>query len=521
MLSPFVILFREVLEVALILGVLMAATTGCARRGRWIWGGLGLGIAGSLVVAYFAEAVSSAMEGMGQELFNALILIAAAGLIGWTVIWMSRYGRTLTQHFQAVGRSVSEGCQPVYTLTMVVALATLREGSEIVLFLYGILAAGERPLSLAVGGFLGLLAGALTGAALYFGLVKISPRHLFGVTSWLLIFLAAGMVSQALGFLSAGNFIPEMMPAVYDASGFLPERGFIGRILHIFFGYSERPSGMQLIGYLTTIGGIFFIMKAKRPAGFSTDKKKPMLPVLLLVSGALLAMASPAEATNKVYSPIVEQGELEIEARGGYDFDHEDSKDGAQKQKYAAGYGVTDRWFTELYGEIEKGAEDVADREFEFTEIEWENRVQLFDQGQYWIDAGLYFAHAWSFEESHADNIEGKLLLEKQLGDFVHTANLILEKQVGGGPKAQLEGGLAWSSRYRWKPFLEPGVEYHADFGEFQADNSFDQQKHQLGPVFTGRIGDHVKYDVGYLFGLSDAAPDGRLKWIIEFEWRF
>jgi len=154
-----------------------------------------------------------------------------------------------------------------------------------------------------------------------------------------------------------------------------------------------------------------------------TSFNSAILAIILFF--CLLGITQNAHATKKVYSPIVEGGELEIEMRGSYDFDHRSSKDGKQKQKYAVGYGLTDRWHTELYGEIEKGA---TASKFEFTALEWENRYQLTEQGQYWVDVGLYFEYEVSFEDDHADKIEGKLLLEKEMGSFIHTANIIFEK---------------------------------------------------------------------------------------------
>lgn len=518
MFSSLVVVYREVLEIALILGVLLAATKDLPRRSRWIWGGLGLGAAGSLVVARFTGAISSAAEGMGQELFNALVLLTAAGLIAWTVIWMRLYGRTLTQHFNKVGRSVVRGESHIATLTTVVALAVLREGSEIALFLYGILSAGESAANLLAGSVFGLIGGVVTGVALYYGLVKISPKRLFSVTSWLLIFLAAGMVSQALAFLAAAGWVPETASSVYNASGFLPERAFPGNILHALFGYSERPSAVQFIGYLATIGAIVLIMKLSELRIRNSANKAAA--VLLLLLAASWAAPSSSFATNKVYSPIIEQGEFELETRGGLDIDDEAEKDGAVKQKFAAGYGVTDFWFTEVYGEIEIESRSEDDREYEFTAVEWENRFQILPQGQYWLDAGLYFAYEWAVEDGHADKIEGKVLIEKETGPLVHDLNYILEKEVGDDAEEELEWGLAWATRWRLHPAFEPGVELHMDFGEFEAKHSFDEGKHFLGPVIAGAVGP-MSYNAGYLFGLSDAAPDGRLKWIVELGWYF
>jgi len=92
-----------------------------------------------------------------------------------------------------------------------------------------------------------------------------------------------------------------------------------------------------------------------------------------------------------------------------------------------------------------------------------------------------------------------------------------LKKQVGGDSEKETEGELAWGSRYRWQEYFEPGFEFHSEFGELNESKSFDEQEHLAGPVFYGKI-NHFKYDIGYLFGISDNAVDGKLKWIIEYE---
>ena len=515
MLSVAVIIFREVLEIALIIGVVLAAMRGVVGRRRSVWSGFFGGVLGAAILAYFAKAVSEAAEGMGQEVFNACVLFLAAALIAWTVVWMARHGRRMTQTFQQMGKDVTEGKKPLHMLSVVILLAVLREGSEIVLFIYGSVASGEASRWILAGSLLGFVSGAYMGLLIYLGLIKISPKHVFGVTAWLLAFLAAGMVSQALGYLTAANFVPEIISQVWDTSKFLSEKSWVGLVLHALLGYTDRPSGIQLLGYLLTLGGIIMLLKL---FGEPSNKKNAGKTIATAVFFALLFSPQNVWAA-KVYSPHVVKGELEIEAQGQYDFDDREDKDGAQKQKYAIGYGVTDWWATEVYGEWEKDPESGEGLEYEATS--WENRFQLSEPGAWWADTGLYFEYEFAAEDDHADKIEGKLLLEKQVGNFDHIVNLILEKEVNGpGEEEELEGGFAWSGRYRWKKEFEPGVEWHSDLGELEHAGGFDEQKHQFGPVIYGKIGP-VKYDVGYLFGISDAAPDGELKWIFEYEHYF
>jgi len=221
--------------------------------------------------------------------------------------------------------------------------------------------------------------------------------------------------------------------------------------------------------------------------------------------------AEPAYATLKIYSPSVEYHELELEWRARYDTDARESMDGRQVHKLAVGYGVLPRLFLEAYAELERPVGD----EFELEAVEMEARIQLAEPGQYWLDAGLHVEYEMPVEEGGTDELVFQVLLEKGQGRLLHRTNLRLERELESG--AQVGSGLAWGSRLRLGPSFEPGVEYHARFGPLAGGTPFDSQAHLLGPVIYGRLG-RVKYDLGYLFGLSDAAPDGMLKWIIEVE---
>ena len=100
MLGNLLLVFREVLEAALIISIVAAATRGVARRGAWIGSGIAAGVLGAVLVAFFAGAIADTMEGMGQEWFNAIVLLAAVAMIGWHVIWMSKHGRELAQQMK-------------------------------------------------------------------------------------------------------------------------------------------------------------------------------------------------------------------------------------------------------------------------------------------------------------------------------------------------------------------------------------------------------------------------------------
>jgi high-affinity iron transporter len=270
MLATAIIVFREVLEASLVVGIVLAASRGVARRGVWVTGGIAAGVLGAALVAACAGAIAAAVNGIGQELFNAAILFTAVAMLGWHNIWMNRHGRELAAAAASLGKAVLGRSRPLYALALVVGIAVLREGSEIVLFLYGIaIASGVGGFSMLMGGILGLAGGAAIGAVIYLGLLAIPLRQLFTVTSWLILLLAAGMASQGAAFLMQANLLPSLGNNLWDTSSILSENSMLGLLLHVLIGYSAQPAGIQVVFYLATllvIGSLMRLMGRALPS---------------------------------------------------------------------------------------------------------------------------------------------------------------------------------------------------------------------------------------------------------------
>src|SRR6202142_206809 len=266
MLGALIIVFREVIEAGLIVGIVMAATRGVAGRGRWVSFGIGAGVLGAALMAIFAGAISQAFEGAGQELFNASVLGIAVVMLMWHNAWMARHGRESAGEVQSIGTAVSEGVKPLTALAIVVGLAVLREGSEVVLFLYGIMAQGTSGSALLAGGLLGIAAGAAFTGLTYAGLLAIPNRYIFSVTSWMIALLAAGMAAQSVQFLDNAGVVVAFDRTVWDTSWLLSEASLFGKLLHTLICYSERPTEMQLMAYIATLFAMFLLMRLARPA---------------------------------------------------------------------------------------------------------------------------------------------------------------------------------------------------------------------------------------------------------------
>lgn len=262
MLATLLIVFREVIEAALVLSIVAAATRGVAERNRWLAIGVGSGLLGAVIVAAFAGKISQSLEGAGQEIFNASVLFLAVIMLGWHNVWMGRHGRELAMEMNAVGREVTAGTRPLYAVAIAVGVAILREGSEVVLFLYGIASTGVGESSLLLGGLGGLVLGAALGFALYKGLINLSTRLLFSVTSWLILLLAAGMAATGAKYLVQAGILPSLGAALWDTSWLLDDGSVLGQMVHVLIGYTARPLPVQIIFYLVTLVVIGGMMKA-------------------------------------------------------------------------------------------------------------------------------------------------------------------------------------------------------------------------------------------------------------------
>lgn len=262
MFSALLIVFREAFEIAIVVTVILAATQQVARRGVWIAAGIASGLVSVGILACFAPLINQLATQLGQHIFHALVLFVASFLIAGSVIWMHRHGREMTMRMKQISQSVSLGQTPLYMLAIVTGLAVLRDGSEVVLFLYGIYSTGEASFSdLIWGSFFGAGLGLLTGIVMYLGLIRIPVKQLFSLSGGLLTFLAAGMVAKGIGHLVKAGLVPAMINPLWNTSTILSQHSLLGRFLSVIIGYQDQPSLMQVIFYILTLVSIFLYQK--------------------------------------------------------------------------------------------------------------------------------------------------------------------------------------------------------------------------------------------------------------------
>ncbi len=265
MLGAAIIVFREVLEAALIISIIAVATRGLRGRNAWLGAGVAGGVLGAVALAMFTGSIADLFEGIGQELLNAGILTLAAAMLAWHNIWMSRHGMQLAREAKQLGNAVNTGERALSALALVVGLAVLREGSETALFLYGLMSGGEESLALVLSGSLiGLLLGVAAGLAMYAGVLRIPTRHFFSATSGLILLLAASMASQAARFLVQADVLPSLATPLWNSAWLLDNGSVLGRLLHTLVGYDATPLGIQVLFYAATLALILTGMRLTR-----------------------------------------------------------------------------------------------------------------------------------------------------------------------------------------------------------------------------------------------------------------
>lgn len=236
---------------------------------------------------------------------------------------------------------------------------------------------------------------------------------------------------------------------------------------------------------------------------------------------AFVLTGGRAHAAIHVMSPIVEQGEFEIETAADRRFDKNDNLDDAQSQNVDIGYGVNSFWATEL--ETQWKQDPMGSRHYDSTS--WENRFQLLPQGKYWLDAGLFAEYERVAQTDDHNNATVGLLLQKELGQNVTTVNFLLNREFDTGGAAGAQVDYRVQTRWRWYAAFQPGLELYGEPGRLGNLEAESDQRTRLGPVVTGvlplGLPGKMKYELGYLYGLNHSSEQGTVRALFEYEAHF
>lgn len=259
MLAPFLIMLREGLEAALIVGII-AGYLRQTGRGEWlpaVWIGIFLAIATALFAGAALQLASASFPQKAQELFEGLIGLVAAGVLVWMVFWMRRAARSIRGALHAsVDEAIGHG--GAWALIGMVFFAVAREGLESVFFMLAIFQQ-SRDAAAPLGALLGVLVSAGIGWGIYAGALRLDLRRFFRWTGVFVLFVAAGLLAGSVKALHEAGIWNSLQSRVYDISHILPETGPLGTVLSGILGYREAPTLGEAAAYLVFLAVTLFL----------------------------------------------------------------------------------------------------------------------------------------------------------------------------------------------------------------------------------------------------------------------
>lgn len=259
------VVFREFLEIAILIGIIMAVTEKINKSRFYIIFGSILGVMGSALIAFFARALAVSFNGLGDEILNSCIILAAVCMIAWTIVWMQNYGNKVKKNLGDLSEKITAGIAGCYMLVLTVAITILREGTEIILLIFSIASVEKLNIdNYLIGLGIGAISGILVGTIIYWGLLKFASKYIFNISSILLMLVAAGLASEAAGILTSTGIISVLSDQLWDSSWLLDDMSVGGKIINIVTGYNSRPNGMQVVFYFSTICLIWILTKINK-----------------------------------------------------------------------------------------------------------------------------------------------------------------------------------------------------------------------------------------------------------------
>jgi high-affinity iron transporter len=249
MIAALLIAFREGLEAALIVGIVLSYLKRMGyRRQAAVWWGVASAVTVSVVAGVALQALDVAFEGRGEQLFEGITMFLAAGVLTWTIFWMQRQARSIRAELETgVRQAVTSGNR--WALFALAFVAVVREGIETALFLTAA-AFSATPAQTLIGGGLGLALAVAVGWLLFVVSVRLDVRAFFRMTSVLLILFAAGLVAHGVHELQEASLLPVIVEHVWDINPTLDENSMVGSILKALFGYNGNPSLLEVVSYV-------------------------------------------------------------------------------------------------------------------------------------------------------------------------------------------------------------------------------------------------------------------------------
>lgn len=268
MVPSFIITFREVLEAALIVGIILSflVRTGQTQYNPVVYIGIIAGVVASIIAALLFTSLAGGFSGRAEEIFEGFAMLAGALLLTTMILWMMKQKHIAKELEQRVSTELHEAHK--FGLFSLVFIAILREGAETVIFLQA--ASLVSTNNTLIGALAGIVAAVLLGYAIFVGSMKINIKRFFTLTSFVLVLFAAGLVAHGVHELQEATLIPTVIEHVWEINPpvnpdgsypILHEKGYIGSIFTGLFGYNGNPSLLEVMSYLIYLVLVFLLWR--------------------------------------------------------------------------------------------------------------------------------------------------------------------------------------------------------------------------------------------------------------------
>jgi len=260
MFQSFLITFRETLEAALVVGVVLSflVKTNQLSFQKYVWQGLSIGVGLSVVLGIFLKIFYGGLTGRVEQLFEGLLMFVTAGFITWMIVWVHRQKNIVKNITSKIKMHAEKGYG--FGILLLIASSVVREGTETVLYLQAVSLTSAENLFL--GAFAGIAVALALGYVMFRWAIRVNIHMLFQVTSFILLLFAAGLVShgvhefQEVGLLPIFSFDPAI-----NISHILDHNSTIGSFLRTLFGYTSKPTVLEILSYEVYVVTLLWFLK--------------------------------------------------------------------------------------------------------------------------------------------------------------------------------------------------------------------------------------------------------------------
>ncbi|MBF8246462.1 MAG: FTR1 family protein [Rickettsia sp.] len=271
MIKIALIVFRECLEISLLLSLILASTKELMKSRFYISLGAILGVFFSTILAILISNIHKILSFIQNDIFEAMVMLTTSTLIIWTIVWLQGHHIWIKNKVSQLSDQIHSSNKirlHYWTLTFIVTTTILREGTEIVLLVYGVSSSPSMHnitmIKKILAFFAGSASGFFIGAIIYYGLVKISIKNIFKISSFLLILVSASFASEAASKLTSSGTINILNEELWNSSWLISNSSILGKIFSLLTGYDPTPNALQLIFYLSNLILSFILLNVRK-----------------------------------------------------------------------------------------------------------------------------------------------------------------------------------------------------------------------------------------------------------------